>query len=651
MKIKNILIFIGLSITLMANVFAMKRPCKKQKTENIRRSSTSMLSHISLERLISERASLKNLDIEQILMCISQANSLAEAISITCKLRMVCKEFATKFGDEFINEVAESYIKRHPQDAKTEFIELIHFIANAEDSSKIKAKLKLADIFLNANANLNYKIIHEQLSLLIHSLIKDIEKSDSFKIKAKFKAINLLFEADMIEGQFIPLIFTLTNAIEELEDIKDIDEMLNSIRQQILPFSPESATDLPSMLLPGINDLKSSSYNLPIELIEMVIKIKLKTSQELKNNTALLNAIMTANKDEVEQLLKKRYIDVNVKDNNGNTGLILAVICLNTRILLNKGPLDPKIQIIHMLLQAGADPNITGYAKTTALIWAAKYGNAKVVKMLLDNGAKINLEDLFGRSALIHAVLVNRQYIVNQLLYRGANPDQKDKSKEGNTALGIAAMAGCLESMEILLSAGVNIDHQNSNGHTALHLAVACNSLEETRQLKVVELLINYNANMNITNKFRNTALILAILNNKKNSHRLNLVKMLLAADANPNIQNYQRDTALTGAITRNYPETVKILLYYNADKSIQNKYGDTPLDLANKLSNYRIKNLLEGQEDNCIICLAPIDDNEGVDFELPCKHNTFHTACLNEWIGTSNKKTCPICRGPLTKS
>ena len=75
--------------------------------------------------------------------------------------------------------------------------------------------------------------------------------------------------------------------------------------------------------------------------------------------------------DDLEGLLKA---DVNVKNNNGTTALIWAAS-------------NGHAKVVSALIAAGADVNVKNNNGTTALMWAAYNGHAKVVSLLKKAGA------------------------------------------------------------------------------------------------------------------------------------------------------------------------------------------------------------------------------------------------------------------------
>ncbi|GJN11787.1 hypothetical protein PR202_ga30025 [Eleusine coracana subsp. coracana] len=49
------------------------------------------------------------------------------------------------------------------------------------------------------------------------------------------------------------------------------------------------------------------------------------------------------------------------------------------------------------------------------------------------------------------------------------------------------------------------------------------------------------------------------------------------------------------------------------------------------------------GSSEECRVCLSRIRAGEATR-RLPCRH-TFHRDCVDRWLQTSCKRTCPLCR------
>jgi len=73
------------------------------------------------------------------------------------------------------------------------------------------------------------------------------------------------------------------------------------------------------------------------------------------------------------------------------------------------------------------------------------------------------------------------------------------------------------------------------------------------------------------------------------------IVRLLLECGANPNMRNFDGVTALHNAVFEKQIDIVKLLLEHGADPAIQDRFGNTPVDLAQRSSNpqlaYEIQN------------------------------------------------------------
>lgn len=73
-----------------------------------------------------------------------------------------------------------------------------------------------------------------------------------------------------------------------------------------------------------------------------------------------------------------------------------------------------KADVVRLLLLKGAEVN-EKINDVTALIWAAKKNYPEIVKMLIDSGADNNITDKNGKTALMYAEENGHQEIINLL--------------------------------------------------------------------------------------------------------------------------------------------------------------------------------------------------------------------------------------------
>lgn len=138
-----------------------------------------------------------------------------------------------------------------------------------------------------------------------------------------------------------------------------------------------------------------------------------------RNNTALRLAAVYGH-DKAFEVLLKSDTDINVPDEEGFT-------------LLHDAACGGATKVVHMVLNAGAklDPQ-SQQSLWTPLIMASGNGFVDVVQVLVEAGASLNAMDNEGRTALHAAAKGKHQKVYQLLLEKGADPDLKDM--EGITA-------------------------------------------------------------------------------------------------------------------------------------------------------------------------------------------------------------------------
>lgn len=93
--------------------------------------------------------------------------------------------------------------------------------------------------------------------------------------------------------------------------------------------------------------------------------------------------------------------------------------------------------------------------------------------------------------------------------------DVNTQSVIGDNLLHTTARMGDIESMKILISAGININHKGDMNFTPLHYAAGWGGVE------AVNLLLKHGANKNALNDFRETPKTTALSLNKHDTANL----------------------------------------------------------------------------------------------------------------------------------
>jgi ankyrin repeat protein len=223
--------------------------------------------------------------------------------------------------------------------------------------------------------------------------------------------------------------------------------------------------------------------------------------------TALMYAIINAHFDTAAVLIEKGA-DPNVADSTGTAALYSAVDMHTMGPMLSRP--SPKLldtrdaaDIVRMLIDHGANVNArlkrpiigrhhtpTGDASlgegTTPLARAAKSNDLQLMKMLLDAGAdpKLTLKD---RTTVLMIAAAGGAVVG---AYAVAIPVTEDSS---------------VEAIKLCLDRGVDINAFNTSGTTAVHSAV------QRGALKVVKFLGEHGAKLDMKNKQGRTPLDIAL--------------------------------------------------------------------------------------------------------------------------------------------
>ncbi|XP_032231090.2 kinase D-interacting substrate of 220 kDa isoform X2 [Nematostella vectensis] len=271
----------------------------------------------------------------------------------------------------------------------------------------------------------------------------------------------------------------------------------------------------------------------------------------------LLEAIEEGSCSTVLNLLESAGIDLEQRDSNGQTPLIIAS---------EKG----NVEIVHELLKRNAEVNAQDEDGWTALIAACKEGCSEVAKELLESGARLQLADVGGWTPLVWASYKGHAEIVKDLLAFGADPNEK--GQHGMTALIWASGRGHSECVKELLDAGASPDAADKYGTTALVWAA------RKGHLQVINNLVEKGASIDIAGTRGWTALIMAA----KGGYT-DVVDYLLQRDPNVNATDQEGYSALAWSAKHGHEQIVQKLIAKGAYYNLPDKEGETVLIAASR--------------------------------------------------------------------
>ncbi len=315
--------------------------------------------------------------------------------------------------------------------------------------------------------------------------------------------------------------------------------------------------------------------------------------------TPFLVALTQGRKDLVSFLLE-RNADINVQTKTGLSPLWFALeqndMDLFTQFA-DKGadvnqvrngetPLTYALQksdfaLVNTLFGYGADPTIDNSAGQTPLSITLKNNQTDLFDQFLTvSMSKINQPNRFGYTLLDDAFKYSSSSMIKNLIAKGAEfgPAQK---RNKVTPLMYAIEFGKNDLVYELIDRAT-INQENFFGKTALFLAI------ESGNLSLMQELLRQGANINYQNYMGNTAIGYAVANNQPA-----MVRQLISSGAQVNTYNQYGSTPLIEAAYFNLPEIASILIGAGADRNHRANYGDNAYDLAQKLGNTAVLQVL----------------------------------------------------------
>ncbi|KAK4191017.1 hypothetical protein QBC35DRAFT_488009 [Podospora australis] len=296
----------------------------------------------------------------------------------------------------------------------------------------------------------------------------------------------------------------------------------------------------------------------------------------------------------LEILLESTVEEIDDPDLHGTTALQDAIYQGST-------------ECARILLENGADPEISDKLQRTSLHTAVRRGFIDIAKLLVAHGCKLNPLDIHGWSPFFCALLGVRDssaetaaLLLDALLKSDVSLAEINKpSRSGRTALRQAATRG-FDDVVLKLTraaeerndaAGLAIDAQDAKkGMTALHRAASGGHLESVR------LLLQAKADTTIKDSRGRTALVLAYdqwaVAGGKSSYE-ETVSLLIEAHPPAAVNDAE---LIAVCATNGSTKLLKQLWLLGADLSRPDKFGWTPLELSRNSSSTGAVSFLQQQ-------------------------------------------------------
>jgi ankyrin repeat protein len=234
------------------------------------------------------------------------------------------------------------------------------------------------------------------------------------------------------------------------------------------------------------------------------------------------------------------------------------------------------LDMLKLLLDKGADPNLRDNSKITPLHSVSARGHREAAELLLGSGADVNAVDEFGKTPLAYAITGGHKQLADFLVSKGGTVPIKGEA--GRRLFHDSASQRDKALVEWMIIRGVDVSTQNGNGGNLLH------SLSEGGLAQWMGRLIEKGWDVNAKDRYGFTPLHYAA----KNGHQ-DVAEFLLQNKADINAVNLAGERPIHLARRAGKKDLAEMLIGRGADPGPpdfpilkgeyigQNKPGDKP--------------------------------------------------------------------------
>ena len=329
----------------------------------------------------------------------------------------------------------------------------------------------------------------------------------------------------------------------------------------------------------GCNALFHAIKNTRFEIAQLLLNSNadVNISSFSSGQTPIVYSTMKNQVDMIKLLVKQPQIDINHRDNDGNSALLHAVK-------------NDHLETAQLLLESGSDVNVcdndTGQ---TPLIAAINANNILMIKHLIKyhkmTGANINQRDSNDCNALYYAVQNEQLKTVHLLCSLGADVNIGDKTT-GQSPLILAINANNESMVKYLIenkANRLNIDQCDNKGYSALFYAI------NNEHFEFAQLLVESGADANICDNNKGQTALMLVINANNESMIKYLIEHHKVNDVSINQQDSNGCNSFYYAVQNNQFETMHLLCGLGANVNTQHKVtGQTPLMVAFSHKNHQ---------------------------------------------------------------
>lgn len=301
--------------------------------------------------------------------------------------------------------------------------------------------------------------------------------------------------------------------------------------------------------------------------------------------------------------------------------------------------LNDDLKSIDNIIKFGIDPNQGDIDDRTILHIASANGSIKTVKHLVQNyNVKVNCKDRWGSTPLRDAQRYSRLSIIDYLKNHGAVLNYHE---DDNIKFLDSCSKNHLESVNSYLKSGLDINIQDYDGRTGLHIAI-CNGFKQLAQF-----LINENIDFNIKDRWGNTA-----IDDGKRYKKYDLLEELFT---NQHIEFIEKNEGTTNNISTSNRELllaakegnlteIKRLYKKHVDLFSKDYDGRTALHIAATNGHLNIISYLLTKK-NCNVNVQDNFNNTPLKDALENKHSQIAKILKeNGGILTNSNIGCELC-------